>query len=126
MADNHAPDVRIEQLQAQLAAQQTQLAALQVRQAHPRPRLPRRFLPLALVALLIALLPLSILAAGPVFSDLATAAPGTHTYQFVISHNAPGALITASLTLTATTHPFGNSGAAGATEIEPAPPEPAR
>ena len=55
-----------------------------------------------------------------------TAAPGTHTYQFRISHNAPGALFIEAFTLTATTHPFGNSGAAGATEIEPAPPAPVR
>jgi len=61
------------------------------------------------------------------YSDFVfTAAPGTHTYQLQIFHNAPGPLSTAALALTATTHPFGNSGAAGATEIEPAPPEPAR
>ena len=57
-------------IHARLAAQESEIARLKRRR-----RLPRRFLPLALVALLIALLPLSILAAGPAFSDLGTAAP---------------------------------------------------
>ncbi len=59
MADNHA---RIVQLEAQVAA-------LLDAQRRPRHRLPRRFLPLALVALLVLLTPLSLLAAAP-FNDL--------------------------------------------------------
>lgn len=62
MAEQHRPD-DLAQLRARLDAQETEIARLK------RHRRPRRFLPLALVGLLVALLPLSILAAGP-FGDL--------------------------------------------------------
>ena len=62
--------------QAALAAQRAVTAAQQARLAQlERRRFPRRFLPLAIVVLLAALMPLSMLAAGPTFSDLGTAAP---------------------------------------------------
>jgi hypothetical protein len=56
------------------------------------------------------------------------AAPGTHTDQFqvAVSSAVPAGLLVGALSLTATTHPFGNSGATGAIEIQPTPPEPAR
>jgi len=60
MVDDHA---RIVQLEAQVAA------LLAERRPRPRRRLPRRFLPLALVALFVLLTPLSLLAAAP-FNDL--------------------------------------------------------
>ncbi len=59
----------------ELAQLRAEVAALRAKVDQPRRRFPRRVLPLALVALLVALLPLSLLAAGPVFSDLPTAAP---------------------------------------------------
>jgi hypothetical protein len=69
MAEQPRPD-DLAQLRATVMTLQHDLARLQRRR-----RLPRRFLPLALVGLLVTLLPLSILAAGPTFSDLGTAAP---------------------------------------------------
>ncbi len=60
---------------AELAQLRAEIAALRAKVDQPRRRFPRRVLPLALVALHVALLPLSLLAAGPVFSDLPTAAP---------------------------------------------------
>ncbi len=57
------------QLRAQFAAQQDEVAALRrmvgASTTRRSPRLPRRFLPLALVALLVALLPVATLAATP-------------------------------------------------------------
>ena len=72
MADDNTR-AELDQLRTQLAAQQTELAGLR-RAVHARgprrfPRLPRRFVPFALVALLMALTPLSLLAANP-FTDL--------------------------------------------------------
>lgn len=64
------PTDELARLRAVMAAQQIRLARLERRR-----RFPRRFLPLAAVALLAALLPLSLLAATPVFSDLGNAAP---------------------------------------------------
>jgi hypothetical protein len=58
---------------AQLRARVAQLETKQRSQPHVRHTV-RRFFPLAIVGLLVALMPLSILAA-PVFSDLGTAAP---------------------------------------------------
>ena len=55
----------LDALRARLAAQEARITRLERRR-----RLPRRALPLALVALLVALAPLSILAADPFFSDL--------------------------------------------------------
>ncbi|HEY8599280.1 MAG TPA: hypothetical protein VIL85_12665 [Thermomicrobiales bacterium] len=63
MAEQPRPD-DLAQLRATVVTLQTDLARLQRRR-----RLPRRFLPLALVALLVALLPLALLAASP-FNDL--------------------------------------------------------
>jgi hypothetical protein len=57
------------QLRAQLAEQQARLARLERRR-----RFPRRALPLIIATLLVALMPLSILAANPVFGDLGQAA----------------------------------------------------
>jgi hypothetical protein len=54
---------------ARFAAQDAEIARLKRRR-----RIPRRFLPFALVGVLVALLPLALLAAGPTFSDLGTAA----------------------------------------------------
>jgi len=75
MADDHTRD-ELARLHAQLAAQEARIAAQQIafaarlaRLERPRRRLPRRFLPLALVALLVALTPLGLLAATP-FTDL--------------------------------------------------------
>ncbi len=74
------PD-ELAQLRAEVAALRGELhrhptpAAPRSRRRLPRHHLPRRFLPLALVILLVALTPLSILAATPIFSDLGTAAP---------------------------------------------------
>ncbi len=65
----HAHEERLEHLQAQLAAQQTEFAARLARLERPRRRLPRRLLPLALAALLVVLVPLATLAATP-FTDL--------------------------------------------------------
>ena len=67
------PD-ELAQLRAELAAQRTEIAALNARvdgtpAPRPRRRLPRRFLPLALVALLVVLTPLATFAANP-FTDL--------------------------------------------------------
>lgn len=62
------------QLRAELAAQQLAFAARLARLERRR-RFPSRFRPLALVGLLVALLPLAILAADPIFSDLGAAAP---------------------------------------------------
>jgi len=64
MADDHARD-ELAQLRTLVETQQARLARLE----RPRHRLPRRFLPLALVALLVLLTPLSLLAAAP-FNDL--------------------------------------------------------
>lgn len=74
MTDQHRRD-ELAQLRAELAAQRAEVTALRARIDRPRRHFPRRFLPLAIVTLLVALLPLSLLAAGPVFSDLPTAAP---------------------------------------------------
>src|SRR3954471_25011099 len=54
---------------AQLAAQQAQIADLQAARRRAKSRFPRRLLPLALVALFVALMPLSALAAIT-FNDL--------------------------------------------------------
>jgi hypothetical protein len=62
MVEQHRPD-DLALLRAELAAQRTMIALLQ------RRRLPRRALPLALAALLVALIPLATLAATP-FTDL--------------------------------------------------------
>jgi len=63
----------LDQLRAELAAQQDEVAALRRAIGASRtrrfPRLPRRLLPLALVAVLLVLTPLSLLAANP-FTDL--------------------------------------------------------
>lgn len=64
MADDHARD-ELAQLRALVESQQVRLARLEC----PRRRLPRRVLPLGLVALLLLLTPLSLLAAAP-FNDL--------------------------------------------------------
>jgi hypothetical protein len=69
MPEQHHPD-NLTPLYARLAAQELEIARLKHRR-----RFPRRLLPLAIVTLLVALMPLSILAAGPVFSDLGAAAP---------------------------------------------------
>jgi len=58
---------RLDALQATVDTRARRLAQHECRQG--RKRLTRRFLPLALVALLVALTPLSLLAAGP-FNDL--------------------------------------------------------
>lgn len=57
------------QLRAELAAQRAVTDALRAKLDRPQRCAPRRFLPLALVGLLVALLPLSLFAAGP-FTDL--------------------------------------------------------
>jgi hypothetical protein len=62
MTEQPRPD-DLAQLHARLTAQDTRIAQLERRR-----RLPRRFLPLAIVALLIALVPLTSMAAG--FADL--------------------------------------------------------
>ncbi len=70
MADDHATRDELDQLQDRLTRQEAQIAALLAeRRPRPRHRFPRRFLPLALVALLVLLTPLSLLAASP-FNDL--------------------------------------------------------
>ncbi len=74
MAEDRTRDARIDQLEAQLAAQRAEFAAFRAQMERPRRRLPRRhlrgrFLPLALVALLVVLTPLALLAASP-FNDL--------------------------------------------------------
>ena len=68
MAEQPRPD-DLAALRAAVGALQADLARLQRRR-----RFPRQFLPLALVTLLVALMPLSLLAADPVFSDLNDAA----------------------------------------------------
>jgi len=59
---------------AQLAAQEARFAARLARSHRPRHRLPRRFLPLALVALLVVLTPFATFAANP-FTDLVAGSP---------------------------------------------------
>jgi hypothetical protein len=76
MADDHARD--------ELAQLRAQVATLQARMDRPRRRLPRRVLPLALVALLVALMPLSLLAANP-FNDLTG---GVHDANIDAIYNA--------------------------------------
>jgi hypothetical protein len=68
MAEQPRPD-DLAELRATVRVLQADLARLKRRR-----RFPRRFLPLAVVTLLVALMPLSILAADPVFSDLSDAA----------------------------------------------------
>ena len=63
----------VAQLRAELVAQQRAFAARFARLERRR-RFPRRALPLLIATLLVALLPLSILAADPVFGDLGQAA----------------------------------------------------
>ena len=63
-------------LRAELDTQRAEFAAFRARieRRERRRHFPRRLLPLTLVALLVALMPLSILAAAPFFSDLPAAA----------------------------------------------------
>ncbi len=72
MADDLVRD-ELALLRTVVAAQQLRLARLERRPR--RRRLSPRLVPLALVALLLALVPLSLLAADPFFSDLNAAAP---------------------------------------------------
>ncbi len=72
MADDHTHD-ELAQLRALVETLQANQAALRAEQHRPRRRLPRRFLPLALVALLVVLTPLATFAAG--FTDLNTGSP---------------------------------------------------
>jgi hypothetical protein len=85
MAEQPRPD-DLAQLRAALAAQQIHVANLHADLARlqRRRRLPRRFLPLALVALLVALLPLALLAATP-FNDLTG---GVHDANIEAIYNA--------------------------------------
>jgi hypothetical protein len=75
MAEQPRPD-DLARLRARLDAQEAAFAAFRVRieRRERHRRLPRRFLPLALVTLLVALVPLGLLAANPTFSDLNNAA----------------------------------------------------
>ena len=88
MADD-STRAELDQLRTQLAAQQAELAALRraVHAHDPRrlPRLPRRFLPLALVAVLLLLTPLSLLAANP-FTDLQSGS--VHNANIDLIYNA--------------------------------------
>lgn len=74
----HSPFDEIASLRRELATVHSRLDTLQRRRT-PRSLAARghirRLMPLLVVALLVALMPLSLLAAGPVFSDLGTAAP---------------------------------------------------
>jgi hypothetical protein len=64
------------QLRAELSAQRAVTDRLRADLTRRRRRrFPRRFMPLAIVGLLVALMPLSLLAANPTFSDLSDAAP---------------------------------------------------
>jgi hypothetical protein len=85
MAEQPRPD-DLAQLRAALAAQQIRVANLhaEVTRLQRRRRIPRRSLPLALVALLVALLPLSLLAATP-FNDLTG---GVHDANIEAIYNA--------------------------------------
>ncbi len=88
MADD-TTRAELAQLRAQLAAQQDEVAALRraVNAGKTRrfPRLPRRLLPFALVALLLALTPLSLLAANP-FTDLVSGS--VHNTNIDLIYNA--------------------------------------
>jgi len=88
MADD-TTRAELDQLRAQLAAQQEQVAALRravgASNARRFPRLPRRFLPFALVALLLVLTPLSLLAANP-FTDLQSGS--VHNANIDLIYNA--------------------------------------
>jgi len=66
MADSYARTDELAQPRTQLVAQQAQINGLLVERRHPRRHYARRFLPV----ILVALLPLSLLAAGPTFNDL--------------------------------------------------------
>ena len=87
MADD-TTRAELAQLRAQLAAQQDEVAALRravrARGTRPFPRPSRRLLPLALVALLLALTPLGLLAANP-FTDLTG---GVHDPNIDLIYNA--------------------------------------
>src|SRR3954453_21555252 len=67
---------------AQLASQQAQIADLQATRRRARRRFPRRLLPLALVALFVALLPLSALPAIS-FNDLNAGSPHNANIQAI-------------------------------------------
>ena len=58
MTDDHTRD-ELAQLRALVETLQVDQAALRAERYHPRRRPPRRFLPLVLVALLVALVPLA-------------------------------------------------------------------
>lgn len=80
MSAQHRPD--------DLAQLRAEVAALRARVAPPtRRHIPRRFLPLALVALLVALLPLSLRAATP-FTDLDPAQDAGHNPNIELIFNA--------------------------------------
>jgi len=77
-------DPSTQQILAQLDAQRAQLSAHQAELATMRARsrsagagrrTPRRIVPVVVVALLVALVPLGLFAASPTFSDLGQAAP---------------------------------------------------
>ncbi len=72
MADDHDRD-ELAQLRAELALQQVRITGLLAERRRPGRYPPRRVLPLALAALLVALLPLATFAAG--FTDLNTGSP---------------------------------------------------
>jgi hypothetical protein len=78
MADSHRPD-DFASLRAELAAQRARIAHLERRR-----RLPRQLLPIALAALLVALVPLATLAATP-FNDLTG---GVHDANIEAIYNA--------------------------------------
>ncbi|HEY8601992.1 MAG TPA: hypothetical protein VIL85_26435 [Thermomicrobiales bacterium] len=75
MAEPTMHDVLAQLVTVQATVQQQGVRLARYERREQRGRQTRRFLPLVAVALLVALMPLSLLAASPTFSDLATAAP---------------------------------------------------